>query len=90
MNNQLFESFREWVHLTRRRKDSKKPSGCYIFEGARVPCSGGNHRRAASGEIILGLEPIEFKLKPRSSEASWLNIKQLNEPLGLMPVSSSL
>ena len=24
MKNQLFESFREWVHLTRRRKDSKK------------------------------------------------------------------
>ena len=70
MKNQLFESFREWVHLTRRRKDSKKPSRSYILEGARVPCSGGNHYKAVSGEIILGLEPIEFKLKARSSEAS--------------------
>ena len=90
MRNQLFESFREWVPLTRRRKGSKKPSGSHILEGARVSCDGGGGHKTASGEIILRLEPIEFKLKQRSPEASWLNIKQLTEPLGLMPVSSSL
>ena len=81
MNYQLFESFREWVCLTRRRKDSKKPSKLYIFKGARVLCSGGNHRRAASGEISARLEPLEeFNAKQRSPEASWFNIKQLTEP----------
>ncbi len=80
MRNQLFEFFREWVHLTRRRKDSKKPLKSYIFEGARGPCSRGICHTVASDEIILRLEPLEFNAKQRSSEASWLNIKQLTEP----------
>ena len=34
--NQLFESWREWVEVTRRSKDSKKPLGRDSFKGARV------------------------------------------------------
>jgi len=34
--NQLFESWREWVEVTRRSQDSKKPSECIDCEGARV------------------------------------------------------
>ena len=97
MRNQLFESFRvpsiattSWVHLTRRRKDSKKPSRSSILEGAGVPCSRGICHTAVSGEIILCLEPFEFIAKQRSPEASWFHIKQLTEPLGIIPVSSSL
>ena len=36
MLNQLFESWREWVEVTRRSKDSKKPLGRDSFKGARV------------------------------------------------------
>ena len=36
MLNQLFESLREWVEVTRRSQDSKKPSECIDCEGARV------------------------------------------------------
>ena len=57
MNFRFFESFREWVHKTRRRKDSKKPSGAVTLEGARVGCSGGIHCNPVSGEIILRSEP---------------------------------
>ena len=83
MNFQLFEPFREWVYKTRRRKGSKKPSRGVTLEGARVGCGGGIHRSPASGEISLCLEPSfdEFITEQRSPEASWLNIKQLTEPL---------
>ena len=83
MMNQLFESFREWVHKTRRRKDSKKP---LALTGSKVPgrptqatvCVG--QLRIRSGRCS---EPLSSSCSNRSSEASWLNIKQLTEPLGL-------
>ena len=82
MNYQLFESFREWVYLTRRRKDSKKPSKFYSFEGARESCSHDGGYKTVSGEIIEYLEPPvgEFNGEPRFPETSWFNIKQLTEP----------
>ncbi len=78
----LFKPFGEWVYLTRRREGLKKPVRCIDLVGARVPCSGDGHCKAALGEIILRLEPAcaEFIAKQRSPEASWLNIKQLTEP----------
>ena len=90
MRNQLVEPFREWVRITRRRKGSKKPSKLYSFEGARVSCDGDGRHKTVSGEIISRLEPLEFNVEQRSPEAFWFYIKQLTEPLGLMPVSSSL
>ena len=82
MNYQLFESFREWVPSTRRRKDSKKPSKPYTFEGARASCSHDGDYKTVSGEIIEYLEPPngEFNSEQRSPETSWFNIKQLTEP----------
>jgi len=60
----------------------EKPPRDDTLGGARVPCGGDGRRRAASGEIILRLEPPlgEFIAERRSPEASWLNIKQLTEP----------
>jgi len=91
MLNQLFESLREWVEVTRRSKDSKKPSWHDSFEGARELHYGGRRSVTASDEINLPPEPVhpEFMLELRSSEASWLNIIQLTEPQA-KPVSSSL
>ena len=81
MKYQLFESFREWVAITRRRKGSKKRSGYSILKNARVPCGSDDCRKAAAGEIISCIEPLnEFNAKQRSPEASWFNIKQLTEP----------
>ena len=82
MVDRLFEPFREWPPIGRRRKGSKKPRGRDVLRGARVPCGGDGRRRAASGEINLCLEPPcgEFITEQRSPEASWLNIKQLTEP----------
>ena len=82
MKNQLFESFREWVYLTRRRKDSEKPSRCYFLEGARASCSHDGGYKTVSGEIIEYLEPLigEFNGELRFPETSWFNIKQLTEP----------
>lgn len=82
MNFRLFESFREWVLKTRRRKDSKKPSRGVILEGARVGCSGGIRYNPALGEIISCLELAfaKFITEQRSPKASWLNIIQLTEP----------
>ena len=82
MMNQLFESFREWVHNTRQRKDSKKPLVC---TGSKVP---GHLTPVATGVRWLQvrsstcLEPWSSIGSNRSPEASWLNIKQLTEPLG--------
>ena len=56
MLNQLFESWREWVEVTRRSKDSKKPLGRDSFKGARVIWGGGSRPGSASGEIISCLE----------------------------------
>ena len=56
MLNQLFESLREWVEVTRRSKDSKKPLGRDSFKGARVIWGGGSRPGSASGEIIPCLE----------------------------------
>jgi len=82
MLNQIFESLREWVDKTRRSKDSKNPSSWFNVEGARESGSGGSRSQTAWDEIILCLErPCgEFITEQRSSQASWLNIKQLTEP----------
>jgi hypothetical protein len=56
MLNQLFESWREWVEVTRRSQDSKKPLGRDSFKGARVIWGGGSRPGSASGEIISCLE----------------------------------
>ena len=53
MLNQLFEFWREWVEVTRRSQDSKKPSECIYCEGARVIRGVCNRPESASGEIIL-------------------------------------
>ena len=91
MNFRLFESFREWAPLARRRKDSKKPFRDINLEGARVSWDGGGHPNSTPGEIILCLEPPvgEFITKQRSPGVSWLNIKQLTEP-SLQAASSPL
>lgn len=83
MNLVLFEPFREWVYITRRRKGSKKPLKAVILGGTRVRQEGGHPLASASDEINWRLEPAhaEFIAKQRSSEASWFNIKQLTEPL---------
>ena len=82
MNLRGFEHFREWVQVTRRRKCSKKPLMSSIIEGARNLRSGCNHSAESSGEINWRPEPAcaEFIAKQRSSEVTWLNIKQLIEP----------
>lgn len=70
----FFESFREWVHITRRRKDSKNFRHPLL---SRVPGAG---RR--SDEFILALEPAlaEFMRKQRNLRRILANLIPLNEP----------
>ena len=91
MLNQLFESLREWVRITRRSKDSKKPLWRDSFKGARELHYGGRRSVTASGEINPSTEPVhtKFMLEQRPLKLPWLNIKQLTEPQA-KPVSSSL
>ncbi len=79
---ELFEPFREWVPLTRRRKGSKKLPRAFTLGSARIPLTGGRQPAGTPGEIILRLEPafVEFIAKQRSPGGSWLYIKQLTEP----------
>jgi len=87
----LFESSREWVQKTRRREGSKKLLIRFSIESARNLRVGCNRLGDASDKIIAPIEPAlsEFIVKQGSSEASWLNIKQLTESQ-LNKVSSSL
>ena len=85
MNLPAFERFREWVKITRRRKRSKKPSmapNVMVQFARKTLRSGCNHLAGTSDEINLRSEPVyaEFIAELRSSEVSWLNIKQLLEP----------
>jgi len=52
------------------------------MEAARESRSGGSPTGTVSDEITLRLEQphSEFNAKLRSSEASWLDIRQLTEP----------
>ncbi len=79
---EFFESFREWVHITRRRKDSKKLLTLSNVESARIsrPLDTGAGRR--SDEFILRLEPAlaEFMRKLRNLRRILANLIQLNEP----------
>ena len=59
MRRELIESFREWVHKTRRRKDWKKISTVSTVESARnsrLPIPG---TESKSDEFILRLRQNE-------------------------------
>ena len=89
MSDPLFEPFREWTELVRRRKGSKKPPECAKLGGARMPRCGDGRSEAARAKINEMPEPFEFILEHRSARAPWLNIEQLHEP-SAEPSSSSL
>jgi len=90
MDLELFEAFREWVRITRRRKGSIKLPIRFDIGSARSIRVGGRQPGYASDEIILRPEPAvaEFIAELRSSEASWPNIKQLTEPHSSLASSS--
>ncbi len=82
MERGAYESFREWVDKTRRRKDWKKISTVSTVESARnsrhpIPGTG-----SKSDEFIHRLEPAlaEFKTKPGNLRSNLANLKQLKEP----------
>ena len=89
MSDPLFEPFREWTEVVRRRKGSKKPLNAAKLGGARIPRIGDGRFGAARVKINRVPEPFEFILEHRSTRAPWLNIEQLHEP-SENPLSSSL
>jgi hypothetical protein len=89
MSDPLFEPFREWTEVVRRRKGSKKPLNAAKLGGARMPRIGDGRFGAARVKINSVPEPFEFILEHRSTRAPWLNIEQLHEP-SENPLSSSL
>lgn len=93
MKSSLFESFRAtepqatakpWVETTRRRKDSIKPFTALLCEGAGNRRALGRGRAGVAREIKMNQErgKPELRKKRRSRAASWLNLKQLQEPRG--------
>jgi len=81
----LFEPFREWTDFVRRRKGSKKPTIAYRVVGARIRCVLYKGHRGVAREISRNSERAlaQFMLELRSRLASWLNLKQLQEPHGV-------
>ena len=82
MRNSLFEPFREWVDLTRRRKGSKKLPGWLQLESARTiePLAGDSMGLCVRSSADTEPAIAEFIQERRSRTTSWLNLKQLQEP----------
>lgn len=82
MIDKFLESFREWVHKTRRRKDSIKLSTLSIVESARTSQPLDTEAGRRSDEFILPLEPAwaEFMRKHWNLRRILANLIQLNEP----------
>ncbi len=82
MNSSLFEPFREWTHSSSEEGLGKALWPGYV-RGRQVVCGvKATTPQTGSVEIIGCLEPgqPEFTIELRSTEPSWLNIKQLTEP----------